>query len=384
MNQGERLLKSSSKPSRLFFIDNIRIWLVTLVIVFHLAITYGSPVGSWFYYESQAGVAEGALYAWFIGVSQAFFMGLYVLLSAYFTPSSLERKGPASYFKDRMLRLGIPLAIFILVFDPIMNYAVALTKGFIGSFLSFLSYYISNYRTLGSGPLWFLEMLLIFSCAYLLWCKFTKYPSPQIRFPSNASIILFALGLGLATFIVRIWIPIGSFDFLNFQLGFFPQYIALFIVGVVAYRNNWFMQIPKKTGKICLGMAVALLFLLPVIMFAGIPSNYNLSIFLGGFYWQAAAYAFWEQAIGIAIIISLIVLFKERWNFQGRLARTLSANAFSAYVLFSPVIVFLALSLRSLSLDPMLKFALVSPIAVSLCFGISYLIRRLPYAQRIL
>lgn len=70
----------------------MRIMLVSLVIVFHLAITYGAPV-DWFYYEgSQATVAEGAIYALFLGVSQAFFMGLYFLISAYFTPGSLEKK----------------------------------------------------------------------------------------------------------------------------------------------------------------------------------------------------------------------------------------------------------------------------------------------------
>ncbi len=354
------------------------------MIVFHLAITYGAPVGSWYYYESQVGVAEGALYAWFLGVSQAFFMGLYFLISAYFTPGSIERKGTKSYLKDRLLRLGMPLLVFIAVFDPIMNYAVALSKGFAFSFSSFLGYYWGNYTKLGSGPLWFLEALLIFCIGYLLWCRFAKYRSPQIGFPSNLKIILFALGLGLLTFVVRIWYPVGSFDVLNFQLGFFPQYIALFTLGIVAFRNDWFMQIPKKTGKIWLGIAIGMLFALPVIMLVGIPSNYDLSVFMGGLYWQAAAYALWEQVIGIAIIISLLVLFRERRNNQGSLRKTLAANAYGAYVLFAPVIVLLALSLSSFKFDPMLKLILVAPIAVALCFGLSYLIRMLPFVKRIL
>lgn len=70
----------------------MRIMLVSSVIVFHLAITYGAP-GDWFYYEgSQATVAEGAIYALFLVVSQPLFMGLYFLISAYFTPGSLEKK----------------------------------------------------------------------------------------------------------------------------------------------------------------------------------------------------------------------------------------------------------------------------------------------------
>jgi glucan biosynthesis protein C len=369
---------------RLHFIDKMRIMLVSWVIVFHLAITYGAP-GDWMYYEnSQVTVAEGAIYALFLGVSQAFFMGLYFLISAYFTPGSLERKGATLYFKDRIIRLGIPLMIFVLVFDPIMQYGVALAKGFSGSFLSFLSDFFSNYSIIGSGPLWFVEALLIFSAAYLLWCRFTKFPTVQRKFPSNFAIVLFALILGLVTFTVRIWIPMAAFNFLNFQLGFFPQYIALFMIGIMAYRNNWIAQVTKRTGRICMAISVGFILLLPVILITGIPANYDLAVFFGGLSWQAVVYAFWEQATGIAIIIALIVLFREKWNKPGRATRVLSANAYGAYFLFSPVIVLLALALRGIALDPMLKFILLSPPSVAICFGLSYVVRKIPYADRVL
>jgi glucan biosynthesis protein C len=362
----------------------MRIMLVSWVIVFHLAITYGAP-GDWMYYEnSQVTVAEGAIYALFLGVSQAFFMGLYFLISAYFTPGSLERKGATMYFRDRLIRLGIPLMIFVLIFDPIMQYGVALARGFSGSFLSFLNSFFSNYSIIGSGPLWFVEALLIFSAAYLLWCRFTKFPILQRKFPSNVAIVLFALILGLVTFAVRIWIPMATFNFLNLQLGFFPQYIALFVVGIMAYRNNWIAQVTKRTGRVCGVIAVGLICLLPVILITGIPANYDLTVFFGGLGWQAVVYAFWEQATGIAIIIALIVLFREKWNKPGRVTRVLSSNAYGAYFLFSPVIVFFALAFRGMALDPMLKFVLLSPPSVAICFGLSYVVRKIPHADRVL
>jgi len=37
---------------RLYFIDNLRILLITLVVLHHLAITYGHT-GGWYYYEGQ-------------------------------------------------------------------------------------------------------------------------------------------------------------------------------------------------------------------------------------------------------------------------------------------------------------------------------------------
>jgi hypothetical protein len=48
----------AGEKERLFFIDNLRILLIVLVIPVHLAITYGAPVGDWYYkgryYERQA------------------------------------------------------------------------------------------------------------------------------------------------------------------------------------------------------------------------------------------------------------------------------------------------------------------------------------------
>jgi glucan biosynthesis protein C len=133
-----------------------------------------------------------------------------------------------------------------------------------------------------------------------------------------------------------------------------------------------------------MAISVGLILLLPVILITGIPANYDLAVFFGGLSWQAAAYAFWEQATGIAIIIALIVLFREKWNKPGKATRVLSANAYGAYFLFAPVIVFLALALRGISMDPMLKFVLISPPSVAICFGLSYVVRKIPCADRVL
>ena len=76
---------------RLYFVDNLRIFLISLVVLHHLSITYGAP-GSWYYNESQP---EGLLIlplAMFVATNQAFFMGLFFLISAYFTEKSFAGK----------------------------------------------------------------------------------------------------------------------------------------------------------------------------------------------------------------------------------------------------------------------------------------------------
>ena len=368
---------------RLFFIDNLRILLIILVIMFNLALLYGSPIGNRPYHGSQPpgiieSIIESTLYLSFLAVTESFFMGFFFMISGYFTPGSYDRKGALLFFKDRLLRLGIPLLFYIIFIHPIMGYAISLsTKQFSGSFLDFLALYIGNYRVLGSGPLWFLEALLIFDGAYVLWRRWVKSAKLESKIPGNKAIAIFALFLGVVTFIVRIWIPsYWNFEPLNFEIRFFPQYIAMFIVGLIAYRGNWFLQIPKETGKLWLRVSIVLIMLFPFLLelytVTGNPTRYY-----GGFYWQAFTYALWEQFIGMAIIIALSSIFREKYNTRGRLLEAMSKNAYTVYIIHAPIIVFLALSLQGITMNPLLKFALVAPLAVAVCFLISNYIRKI-------
>jgi surface polysaccharide O-acyltransferase-like enzyme len=157
----------------------------------------------------------------------------------------------------------------------------------------------------------------------------------------------------------------------------------MFIIGLIAFRGSWSLQIPAKTGKLWFRIAAILIVFFPILLifssYAGDPSR-----LAGGFYLQAFAYALWEQILGVAIIISLSVLFREKYNYQGRLLRSMSASAYTVYIIHAPVLVFLAICLRSFALGPLLKFVLIAPLAVSLCFLLSNYIKKLPIARSIL
>ncbi len=72
-----------------------------------------------------------------------------------------------------MIRLGIPLLTFFFILDPVTVFiaaahssAAVLQQEGISTPLTFnFQFYISN---LGTGPLWFVEMLLIFDIAFAL------------------------------------------------------------------------------------------------------------------------------------------------------------------------------------------------------------------------
>ncbi|MFZ2149493.1 MAG: acyltransferase family protein [Sedimentisphaerales bacterium] len=377
--------------ARLFFIDNLRILLISLVIMVHLSITYGGA-GGWYYTEvDEPDKISFIVLTWHNGAVQAFSMGLFFMISGYFTPGSYDRKGPRRFLKDRLLRLGIPLLCYDFFIQPLLVYLLIKVDviKFEGSFRKLLVRYYSRFH-IGTGPLWFVEALLFFAVFYVLWRGFTKKGSLAVqsdgKVPGNVTIAAFALALGAVSFFVRIWLPIGwNFGPLNFQFPFFPQYICMFIVGIAAYRRNWLVRIPDAMGRFW--FCIALLFiviLFPSLIVFGRALGGDITSFAGGLHRQCLAYAVWEQFAGVAIIIALLVLFRKRLNHQGKPAKAMSASSYTAYIIHAPVTVLVALANRNITLYPLLKFALAVLIAVPLCFALGNLIRQLPLARRIL
>ncbi|NTU62777.1 MAG: acyltransferase [Chloroflexi bacterium] len=373
---------------RLLFVDNMRVFLTILVLLHHTMIIYAGS-GSFLYTEGRQDTITSVLGNWFCSVNQAYFMSLFLLISAYFVPGSYDRKGAGHFVKDRLIRLGIPLIIYSWIISPltwaVINYVTQ------GQVLPWWRYLPGAGGTLiGDGPLWFVEVLLIFSLVYAAWRRFfrPKPPVPPVetdsRFPGNAAIVLFALLTGVGAFLVRLVFPVDwNFSLLNLQLPFFVLYIALFIVGLVAYRRNWLLGLPDAKGKLWLGISIALILLfVPMALIGGAMENDQP--FKGGPYWQAMAYAQWEAFMCMGMCIGLIYLFRRYLNRQGRLAKFLSPNAYIAYIIHAQVITATALLLRNVDLYPLLKFGLVALIGVSLSFVVGNLIRKLPYTDRVL
>lgn len=380
---------SGSEPStrngRLYFIDNLRIALITGVVLVHLAVTYGAP-GTWYYHEfPEIDTISLVFYALMGAVGQSL-MGFFFLISAYFIPASFARKGRSRYLKDRLLSLGLPLLFYVVAIDPLIIYLLRVNlEGFRGSLADFLTSFLSRYTSLGVGPLWFVEALLIFTLVYGFVAQREQAAASE-PLPKDLHIGLFALVLGLITFVLRIWIPAGYvLKPFGLPIGSFPQYIALFIVGTVAASRRWFIGIPDRTGRRWLVVSlVMILVVFPTMFLLGGALEGNTDPFMGGLHWQSLIFSLWEQSVCVSLVIAVLVWFRKRFDRQGRLAQRMSSSAYTVYLLHAPVLVLIGLGLRGITLHPLLKFVMVSPIAVGLCFLISDFLRRLPLLRSIL
>jgi len=381
------------KRTRLFFVDNLRILLTVIVVLHHLAIVYGAS-GDFPYKEARPDDLASIVLSLFTAVNAPYFMGFFFLIAGYFAPGSYDRKGMGLFLKDRLLRLGVPVLFYIIVIHPLLGYALAvIVRGFAGSFWGYYVRHVRGYSDygLGVGPMWFVVVLLIFTILYGLWRQLAKPtanpPQSSSKMPGNMAIVVFALFLGLVTWVVRIWYPIDRWVtilLLPVEIAHLPQYIILFVIGIIAYRRNWFVGMSDAVGKLWLGIAIVCIVLLPIIFVAGGVMEGKVDLFKGGVQWQAFVTAFWEAFLCLGMVVGLLVLFRKRFNQQGALAKAMSASAYTVYIIHQPVLIFLGLALSGIRLPHLLKFALVAPVAVALCFLLSNYIRKLPLARSIL
>ncbi len=386
-------MSEDQKTLRLFFVDNIRILLTILVIMHHTMITYGAE-GSWYFLDPQTDELSSLLLTIIATLDQGFFMGLFFFISAYFVPGSYNRKGPRMFLKDRLIRLGIPLLIFTILVNPFLFYIINIqpTYG-----ITYIEFYLSYFQSLehflefvgGNGPLWFVLALLIYDFVYTFWRQIYKRnikSDPIKKPPKNFQLTLVAIIMAIFTFIVRLfYVTSGGDDFFNIQLCFVAQYIVMLILGTIAYNRDWFRNITDSQGKLWLGIALIALFIfLPLGILLGAYSG-DADKFIGGLNWQAFVFNLWESFYCMGMGIGLVVLFRKRYNTQGKVSKTLSQNAYTIYIIHAPVLVAVALIFYLVPMFALLKFIMVFPIVLFICYLIShFILRRIPGAKRVL
>lgn len=380
-------LSQATSRVRLFFLDHLRAALAVLVVLHHLAVIYGADA-PFYYVEPPAHNDEAAfvLFLLLVLLDQAYFMGFFFLISGYFTPGSYDRKGPGTYYKDRLLRLGIPLLAYVFVFSPIASISPYLSPTPANVFhLAPPVTWQQFPEALGVGPLWFAEMLLFFCLGYVIWRWLGRSrirPTDERVFspPSYLAVGLFILALALASYLMRIVVPLGmEIPIFGFPtLAYLPQYLSFFILGIVAFRRNWFQAIPGSMGRMGFIVAIVATIVFFPLAFSGGAA------FLGHGSWQSAVYALWDSTFSVGICLALLTFFRRFLNRQTGFGHFLSQQSFTVYIIHIPIIVLLALAIRGIRLESLLKFALAALIGVPLCFALAFLVRKIPLASRIL
>ena len=380
--------------SRIYFADYLRAALVSLVVLHHISISYGAT-GSFYYVEPATSSAAAGLLSLFTNFNQAWFLGCFFLISGYFSPGSFDRKGPKHYIKDRLIRLGIPLLIFFFVLNPLTCYiafshtptAQLISSGFIIPVAWTWQFYLN---TIGTGPLWFVEMLLFFEFGYAIW-RFAKgdlsgQKEKHCPFQSYRKIAIFILLLAVSSYLIRIIFPVGA-SVLGFPSLFdLPQYLSFFIIGTVAARGDWLRKMPSSMAKRVFGVALIASVTLLLLAIAGTEvSSLGWGSLIGQGSLSSAFYALWDSAFAVGMTMFAIAFFRRYFNSAGRLWKFFSQHFYAAYIIQAPIIVVIAAVLLSpIHIESLLKFGLAALIILPLIWAAAYLVRKIPFADRVL
>lgn len=370
---------------RMLYLDNLRLSFTFLVILHHVCLTYAANSG-WYFYQRLDDPFTNIVLNILMGVGRTWVLASFFLISGYFTPGSLDRKGTWWFIKDRFIRIGIPLAIFALLIRPTMVFLLKRDT------LSLQYSYLENIfllKNAAPGPAWFLEVLLVFSLAYAAWRALTRSSRQRDRkarpFPGNGAIILFILVLAAFTFVMRVYLP-SEKQIFHLRLGNYAEYVAFFFGGIVAYRNRWLEKLTDATGKqwtVITGMAVCVYILFIVEAWV---AGESLSFLRGGFSLKTLITTYVGTFIALGSSICLVYLFRTYLNGQPGVIAPMTQDAYAVFIFHSPVIVAVTYYMQGMAvLHPFIKFLSAFVVGTALCFLLChYLVRKIPYAKRVL
>lgn len=371
--------------SRMFYIDNLRLLFTFLVILHHVCLTYAAHNG-WYFYEYLYDPLTNLVLNIIMAVNRTWVLGCFFMISGYFTPGALDKKGSWTFVKDRFLRIGVPLALFSFLVRPTIVYMMnhdALSRQYT---------YLENIlliKNVAPGPAWFLEVLLVFSLVYALWRHARRIlhagESAQLPFPGNRTILLFIIALAAFTFALRIFLPAEKQIF-HLRLGNYAEYVAFFGAGVVAYRCQWLDKITDTIGKQWTIITAAAVCAYTCLVVFAWSSNIGLSFLRGGLSVKTLIATYVGTFIAVGSNISLVHLFRKHLNHQPSVIGAMARDAYAVFIFHAPIIVTLSYLLQGRPLlHPLAKVVSVYIFGTALCFlTCRYVIRKLPYAQKIL
>jgi hypothetical protein len=322
-----------------------------------------------------------------VGFNETYFMSLMFLLAGIFVWASLKRKGPAGYARDRTLRLGIPFALGAGILAPLAYYPAWLqTGGAAGPFWK-------QWLALGvwpAGPAWFLWVLLAFAClAAAIAVAFPRFGETLGTISGRLSTrpIAWFAALGAVSAIAYLpmawaftpehWTTFGPFFV---QTSRILHYAVYFFAGLGL--GSWGVDrgILASDGKLARRwpvwlMASLVAFVTTVGLVLTIVSTFTTGGPSRALLTTANASFVVSCASSSLAFLAFFLRFQRR---SGPIRDSLAANAYGIFVLHYFCVSWLQLALLDLEMTGWLKAIAVFVGALTISWGLSAVLRRIP------
>ena len=319
---------TDKKTNRIYWMDNLRSIIIFLVVLYHVGGVY-EAAGLW---GSFWIVSDPSTISWvgIVGIAfDIFIMPTMFFIAGYLTPISLEHKGAGDFVKSKLKRLMLPWLLAVLTLIPLYKVIFLYSRGLPQEHWT-TYFHITNPNS--QNWLWFLPLLFVFNLLYLLLTKLNvRFDRLSLKW---AVVSIFVIGV-IYSMLIGSWFGFRSWTLtplLDFENEKMLVYFLYFLLGVLAFQQKIFAELPKKKTMYTIANAIVWL-PVTVHIFARIwpffypnPAEFEITPLYRLIWWIS----FHLGALGMVYL--MVESFWRYVNRSGKLWRTLSKNSYGVYI----------------------------------------------------
>lgn len=371
-----------NSPSRIYFLDNLRAFVILLVVVLHGSMTYMTYAPSWWYVLDPQNSLFFTLLVLLIDIP---IMLIMFFIAGYFALPSLSKRGPTEFIKDKFVRVGLPWLMGALFLAPPTAYLIYYTRAVPITFFQFWAteFWGEGYQ---QSVYWFLGVLFLFflmlSLVYRLSDRL-RSSKRQVAMPSWKLFTGFWAVMTLAMLLMNQIFPEADTWFRDWYVLVFqplrvPLYIGYFGLGLYAHLHGWFTKEgyrPRLTPWATLASLSGLLYLGYRLFVMPVVPQPALLI--------QAGYAILFNAFCLSGFLAGAALFQQKVNRASPFWSSLALSSYGIYFIHPLILYPLAYLFVPISLPLLLKAPLVITLGLLLSWVVSALIlTKTPLLQR--
>ena len=350
------------KENRIQFIDNLRTFMIFLVVLLHSGLVYeGSGFSAlfWIVYDP----ATNNLASFLRIIMDIFIMSTLFFISGFLTPLSLKHKSGLAFIKTKFKRLMIPWLIAVLTLLPLYKIIYLCSRGLPQQ--PWTSYFHWSNEMWSQNWLWFLPVLFLFDIAYLLGSRVKiRLPEPSLK---NAILAVFIIGFIYSVCLDMLhlqgWTKSIVLDFQNERLLI---YFMVFLLGSLCHQQKTFESRP---GSLKLYIVIVCTTWIPVMLYRYflLKSLITPGVFVFSEIVDTLLLWLNFHLSLFSLLYIMVNTFRKYLDKKGKLGTELSRNSYPVYIIHTVVMGGLAVILLHIALPSLVKFFLLTATTFAVC-----------------
>lgn len=339
------------------YLDNMRWSIVMLVLIYHVFYMFngvGIPGGIPGAKNIPAfDTAAAVIYPWF--------MVILFIVAGISARYALQKRTAKQFLKARAVKLLIPSTLGLFILHWVTGYLNIKMGGGLAYIPKALVYPITVIS--GTGPLWFIQMLFVFSCILILLRKIDQTDKVwtlcgNIKLP--VILLLFLLIFGAAQILN---VPVLTM----YRFGI---YFTSFLIGYYVFSHE---NVQEMTEKIRV----------PMLCLAVVGTAFY-ALYYGGCDYTSSACL---QSILTNLYLWIVVLAamgccRKYFNYETAFTRYMTKSSFGIYILHYPVLITTCYVLHfHFDFPAICNYIIALVIEFLMTFILYEVIRRIPFAR---